>query len=93
MLKLGRHWTFQHDNNPKYSSNSTNAWFQKKSRKIQQWPSQSPDLKAAVTTCRPKNITELEAIAHEIFRKAAKKLMFGYASRFAAGHNSKSVLC
>ena len=41
-LKLGRHWTFQQDNDPKHSSKSTKAWFQKKGWKVLEWPSQSP---------------------------------------------------
>jgi len=74
-LKLGRHWTFQQDNNPKHTSNSSKTWLQKKSWKILQWPSQSPDLnpienlwwdlKEAVAAHKPKNTTELEAIAHD----------------------------
>jgi len=70
-LKLGHHWTFQQDNDLKHNSNSTKAWFQKKSLKILRWPSHdfNPienlwwDLKA-VTARKSKNITELEAIAH-----------------------------
>jgi len=33
-LKLGRHWTFQQDNDPKHTSKSTKAWSQKKKWKI-----------------------------------------------------------
>ena len=43
-LKLGRHWTFQQDNDSKHTSKSTKAWFQKKKWKILEWPSQLPDL-------------------------------------------------
>jgi len=43
-LKLGHHWTFQQENDPKHISNSTQAWLQKKPWKILQWPSQSPEL-------------------------------------------------
>ena len=94
-LKLGCHWTLQLDNDPKHTSNSTKAWLQKKSQKILQWPSQSPDLnpienlqwdlKVAVAASKPKNITELEAIAHEewakIPQKLCQKLVTGYISR------------
>jgi len=73
-LKLGRHWTFKQDNDPKHTSNSTKAWLQKKPWKILQCPSQSSDLnqienqrdlKAVVAARKPKNITELEVIVHE----------------------------
>jgi len=75
-LKLGHHWTLQQDNEPKHTSNSTKAsWLQKKFWKIQPCSSQSPDLnpvenlwwdlKKAVAADKPKNITELKAIAHE----------------------------
>ncbi|KAF7646122.1 hypothetical protein LDENG_00193360 [Lucifuga dentata] len=80
-LKLGRHWTFQQDNYPKHASKS-------------KWLSQSPDLnpienlwwdlKKAVEACKPKNINELEAIAHEEWAKIpeerCQKLVSGYAS-------------
>ncbi len=43
-LRLGRHWTFQQDSDLKHMSMSTKTCFQKKSWKILEWPSQSPDL-------------------------------------------------
>ena len=37
-LKMGCGWVFQHDNEP------TKEWLKKKHTKVQEWPSQSPDL-------------------------------------------------
>lgn len=94
-LKLGRHWTFQQDNDPKHTSKSTKAWLEKKGWKVLEWPSQSPDLnpienlwwdlKKAVGARKPKNISELETFAHEEWAKIPKercqKLVSGYRSR------------
>ena len=81
-LKLGHHWTFQQDNDPKHASKSTKAWLEKKGWKLLEWPSQSPDLnpienlwwdlKKAVAARRPKNIADLETIAHEEWAKIPK---------------------
>lgn len=35
---------FQHSNDTKHKSKSTNEWLQKKEHKILEWPGQSPDL-------------------------------------------------
>jgi len=104
------HWTFQQNNDPKQSSNSTKAWLQKNTWKILQRPSSSPDLnpienllwdlKTAVAARKPKNITELEAIAHEewakIPQKRSQKLVSGYKSNLqqvitAKGYSTKDV--
>lgn len=69
-LKLGRSFLFQQDNDPKHSAKTTTKWFQDKKVNVFEWPSQSPDLnpienlwmdlKRAVHSRSPKNLTELE---------------------------------
>ncbi|KAJ4925583.1 hypothetical protein JOQ06_018309 [Pogonophryne albipinna] len=43
-LRLGRRFTFQQDNDPKYTAKITKEWFRDKSVNVLEWPSQSPDL-------------------------------------------------
>uniref|UniRef100_A0A8C5MPB6 Tc1-like transposase DDE domain-containing protein n=1 Tax=Leptobrachium leishanense TaxID=445787 RepID=A0A8C5MPB6_9ANUR len=76
------------------SPKSTRAWLQIKGWNILEWPSQSPvlnpienlwwDLKKAVAVHKPKNVTELEAFAHdewaEIPIDRCKTLVSSYAS-------------
>uniref|UniRef100_A0A8C5MWS3 Transposase n=1 Tax=Leptobrachium leishanense TaxID=445787 RepID=A0A8C5MWS3_9ANUR len=74
------------------------AWLQIKGWNILEWPSQSPDLnpienlwwdlKKAVAVRKPKNVTELEAFAHDEWAKipvdGCKTLVSSYASRLKA---------
>ena len=39
VLKMGRGWVFQHDNDP-----ATKEWLKKKHIEVLEWPCQSPDL-------------------------------------------------
>ena len=69
-LKLGRKFTFQHDNDPKHTAKAILEWLRNKRLNVLEWPSQSPDLnplknlwhdlKIAVHQRSPRNLTELE---------------------------------
>ena len=43
-LKLGRSFTFQHDNDPKHTATATLEWLRNKKINVLEWPSQSHDL-------------------------------------------------
>ncbi|KAI4876714.1 hypothetical protein NFI96_008003 [Prochilodus magdalenae] len=43
-LKMERGWIFQHDNDPKHTTQATKECLRKKHFRVLEWPSQSPDL-------------------------------------------------
>jgi hypothetical protein len=81
-LRLGQRFTFLQDNDPKYTTKTTQEWLRDKSLNILEWPSQSPeknliehlwrDLKIAVQQRSPSNLTELERICREEWDKLPK---------------------
>lgn len=97
-LRMGRTWTFQHDNDPKHKAKSTCHWLQQNKVKVLEWPSQSPDLniieplwgdlKRAVHARQPKNLQELEAFCQEEWAalpsEKIKSLIHKYHKRLQA---------
>ncbi|KAK6320122.1 hypothetical protein J4Q44_G00092290 [Coregonus suidteri] len=78
-LKMGRGWVFQHDNDPKHTARATKEWLRKKHLKVQEWPSQSPDLnpienlwrelKVRIAQRQPRNLKDLEKFCMEEWAK------------------------
>lgn len=97
-LRMGRTWTFQHDNDPKHKAKSTCHWLQQNKVKVLEWPSQSPDLniiephwgdlKRAVHARQPKNLQELEAFCQKEWAalpsEKIKSLIHKYHKRLQA---------
>ena len=106
VLKLGRSFLFQQDNDPKHMSKSTKAWFHKKKVKVMEWPSQSPDLnpienlwhelKNRVHKRCPNNLSELKSICQEEWAKidgnTCENLVKGYKKKIGSCYR-KQRLC
>ena len=94
-LKLGRHWIFQQDNDPKHTSKFVTKWLQEKKVDVLEWPSQSPDLnpienlwtelKQRVRKRKPTNLVQLHQICQEEWVKIppeyCKRLIQSYPNR------------
>ncbi|CAJ0941715.1 unnamed protein product, partial [Ranitomeya imitator] len=89
-LKMGRHFIFQQDNDPKHTAKKAKAWFKRQKIKVLQWPSQSPDLnpienlwkelKIKVHMRHPKNLDNLEKICMEEWAKITPETCAGLIS-------------
>lgn len=103
--KLKRNLIFQHDNDPKHTSKSTNEWLHQKKIKGLEWPSQSPDLNPiknlwgdlmrAVHKRCPHNLTDLEHFCKEeqanISKRSCAMLIDSYPKRLRAVIKSKGA--
>ena len=86
VLKMGREWVFQHDNDPKHTANirPTKEWLKKQHTKVLEWPSQSPDLnpienlwrelKLRVAKRQPRNLKDLERICRGVDQNPSQDL-------------------
>ena len=93
VLKLGRRFTFQRDNDPKHTAKTTQEWLQDKSLNVLEWPSQSPDLspikhlwrdlKIAVQGHSPSNLIKRERIGRNSLNTTVPSL-WSYTRRLKA---------
>ena len=103
MLKLGRHFLFQQDNDPKHTSGVAKQFFDSNRIKVLGWPAMNPDLnpienlwkhlKSAVIERQPKNKTELWEYCQEEWKKipvsVCQNLISTYNNRLEAVIASK----
>ncbi len=84
-LKMGCGCVFQHwFNDPKHTAKATKEWLKKKHIKVQESPTQSPDLnpienlwrelKVGVAKHQPQNLNDLERICKEEWYKIPSKM-------------------
>ena len=97
-LKLGRKFTFQHDNDPKHTVTATLEWLRNKKINVLEWPSQSLDInpienlwhdsKIDLHQRSPCNLTDLEQFCAEEWAASAQsrcvKLVETYPNRLTA---------
>ncbi len=105
VLRLGRRFTFQQDNDPKHTAKITKEWLHNNSVTVLEWPSKSPDLnpiehlwrdlKMSVHQRLPSNLTELERICKEEWQRIPKsrceKLVASFPKRLMAVLNQKGA--
>uniref|UniRef100_A0A3Q3WM64 Tc1-like transposase DDE domain-containing protein n=1 Tax=Mola mola TaxID=94237 RepID=A0A3Q3WM64_MOLML len=74
-IQLGRHWTYQQDNDPTLTTKAVKKYFEDNKVDVLEWPSQSPDLnrienmwkvlKTKVHAQKPSNLKDLVTYGKE----------------------------
>ncbi|KAL0190899.1 hypothetical protein M9458_013597, partial [Cirrhinus mrigala] len=94
-LRLGRRFTFQQDNDPKYTAKITKEWLHNNSVTVLEWPTSLERPKMAVHQRLPSNLTELERICKEEWQRIPKsrceKLVASFPKRLMAVLDQKGA--